>query len=948
MSEPTSAARDWRETLFLPETDFPMKAGLAEREPQIIARWNEIDLYARLREAATGRPKFTLHDGPPYANGHLHLGTALNKILKDVIVRSRSMTGFDANYVPGWDCHGLPIEWKIEERYRAEGKSKDSVPQVEFRAECRAFAGQWIDIQRSEFKRFGVIGDWDNPYLTMAFSAEAQIVREFLKFANSVLLYRGSKPVMWSCVEKTALAEAEVEYQDNRSTTIHVRFKVVKSNNPALVGTDVVIWTTTPWTMPGNRAVCYGPAISYGLYEVTDTAEGAQPKTGDRILVADDLAEAAATAAKVTLSRVSDSGDLSGTILAHPLSGQGYDFDVPLLPGDHVTADTGTGFVHTAPGHGEDDWEIGQKFGIEIPQTVDEDGSYYPHVPLFAGKRILTPEGKEGDANGAVIGALVHAGRLWAKGRLLHSYPHSWRSKAPLIFRNTPQWFVAMDKPMASGKTLRETALAAIDATGFFPETGRNRIRSMVEGRPDWVLSRQRAWGVPLTIFVKTDGTILQDQAVNERIIAEVEQRGADAWTDGDVSRFLSPEQREEGWQAVTDILDVWFDSGCTHAFVLEKRHDLNWPAQLYLEGSDQHRGWFQSSLLESCGTRGRAPYEQVLTHGFFVDEQGRKMSKSLGNTIDPQDIIAKNGADILRLWCCGSDFTEDMRIGPEILKTNVDIYRKLRNTIRFTAANLKDFSAEERIDAAQMLELDRYILSRLAETDRIIRQAYTNYDLPRVISTLVNFCAADLSAFYYDVRKDALYCDRPDSLRRRSARTVIDLAFDALTAWLAPILCFTAEEAWMIRHGADAPSVHLQQFPTLPDHWINPELSAKWDRIRTLRRVVTGALEIERREKRIGSSLEAMPVLYLDQAEDRALFDGLDLAEIAIASAAKIEAGPGPDHAFKIDDVPGVWVVAHTAAGTKCARCWMILPEVGSAPHHSDLCHRCDEAVGA
>ncbi len=946
MAESETAARDWRDTLFLPETEFPMKAGLAEREPQILARWYAADLYGQLRHAGKGRPPFTLHDGPPYANGPIHLGTALNKILKDVVVRSHSMMGFNSNYVPGWDCHGLPIEWKIEEKYRARGQSKDSVPQSEFRAECRAFANQWIDVQRTEFKRLGVIGDWDHPYLTMDFKAEAMIVREFLKFAHSDLLYRGSKPVMWSCVEKTALAEAEVEYHEHRSTTIHVRFAVVSTDNPALKGADVVIWTTTPWTIPGNRAVAYGPEIPYGVYEITAVDETANGKIGDRLILADGVVDAVAAAAKITLVRLGDASELKGTILAHPFSGKGYDFPVPLIGGDHVTADTGTGFVHTAPGHGEEDWEIGQAYGIEVPQTVDEDGSYYPHVPLFAGRKILTDDGKDGDANGAVIGALVRAERLLAKGRLVHSYPHSWRSKAPLIFRNTPQWFVAMDRPMANGKTLREVALAAIDATGFVPEVGRNRIRSMVAGRPDWVLSRQRAWGVPLTIFVKPDGTVLRDADVNARIIAEVEIKGADAWTDGDPKRFLTDAQRNEDWTAVTDILDVWFDSGCTHAFVLEQRPDLNWPAQLYLEGSDQHRGWFQSSLLEASFTRGRAPYDQVLTHGFIVDERGRKMSKSLGNTVEPQEIIAKNGADILRLWVAGSDFTEDLKMGQEILKTNADLYRKLRNTIRFTLANLKGFDPVERVEPFLMPELDRYILHRLAELDRTIRQAYTGYDFPRVISSVVNFCAGDLSAFYYDIRKDALYCDPVGSMRRRAARTVMDLAFDALTAWLAPILCFTAEEAWMMRHGEQVASVHLRQLPDFPEAWLDPSLAAKWDRIRTLRRVVTGALEIERREKRIGSSLEAMPVLYLTEPTDLALFDGLDLAEIAIASAAKLTSAPAPAHAFRLDDVPGVGVVAERAPGDKCGRCWMILPEVGSSPHHSELCHRCDETV--
>ena len=611
--------RDYRETLNLPQTDFPMKAGLPKREPEILAYWEKIGLYDRLRDAAKDKEKFVLHDGPPYANGDIHIGHALNKILKDIIVRARQMTGKNAVYVPGWDCHGLPIEWKIEEQYRSKGLNKDEVPATEFRAECRSFAKKWVATQSKQFQRLGIIGDWDKPYTTMAFDAEAVIVQEFQKFVMNGALYRGSKPVMWSVVEKTALAEAEVEYEEHVSPTIFVKFPVKQADDPALTdGVWAVIWTTTPWTIPGNRAMAFSKALSYGLYQVGD----------DKLILSDDLAERAMNAADITdFQRLRDV-EPEGLICAHPFAGQGYDFDVPILAGNFVTAETGTGLVHIAPGHGQDDFELGLKHQIEVPFTVNEAGVYFDHVPIFAGKKVLDENGKNGDANGAVITALIEANALFAKGKLRHQYPHSWRSKAPLIFRNTPQWFVSMEHD-----NLRDKALKAIDEVNWFPKAGRNRIYSMIENRPDWVLSRQRAWGVPLTVFIhQQSGEILRDEAVNQRIVEAVKAQGADAWFNTDPQVFLGDTYQAEDYEQVTDILDVWFDSGTTHAFVLEERNDLHWPADVYLEGSDQHRGWFHSSLLESCATRGVAPYKNVVTHGFTMDEKGRKMSKSMGN----------------------------------------------------------------------------------------------------------------------------------------------------------------------------------------------------------------------------------------------------------------------------------------------------------------------------
>ncbi|HSE78767.1 MAG TPA: isoleucine--tRNA ligase [Alphaproteobacteria bacterium] len=945
---------DYKSTVFLPKTSFPMRGDLPKREPEILARWARLDLYRRQREAAKGREQFVLHDGPPYANGHLHIGTALNKILKDVVNRSQQMLGKDADYVPGWDCHGLPIEWKIEEEYRARGQDKDRVPTAEFRRECREFAARWIDVQRQEFKRLGVIGDWDNPYSTMSYAAEAQIVRELGKFVMNGGLFRGSKPVMWSVVEKTALAEAEIEYHDHKSTTVHVRFPVSKPSRPSLAGASVVIWTTTPWTIPGNRALAVGAEFDYVKLRVDALGEGSLARIGEELIVTEPLAASLAAAASIerysVLARFKGS-DVVGTVCAHPLRGRGYDFDVAVFAGGFVTTEAGTGFVHIAPGHGADDYELGVANGVEVPHTVDADGSYYPHVPLFAGKRVYTDKGKPGDANGAVVAALAEAGALLAKGSLVHSYPHSWRSKAPLIFRNTPQWFISM-----TTNGLREKSLAAIDATQWIPSSGRNRLYSMIESRPDWCISRQRAWGVPIAVFVdKKSGELLRDPAVMERIAEAFEREGADAWYASDPARFLGNQYDPAEYEQVKDIVDVWFDSGATHAFVLKNRSEggwgLEWPASLYLEGSDQHRGWFHSSLLESCGTRGRAPYEAVLTHGFVLDEQGRKMSKSLGNVVSPQEVVGKTGADILRSWVVSSDYSEDLRIGPEVLKQQAETYRRLRNTLRYLLGNLDGFDGAERLEPKDMPELDRWVLHRLWELDRLLRRTVAEKDAPEYFrfnvffTALHNFCAIDLSAFYFDIRKDSLYCDRPDALRRRAARTVLDHLFNHLTAWLAPVLCFTTEEAWQTRFPGDNDSVHLRIFPTVDDAWRADALAAKWEKIRELRRVVTGAIEISRAERRLGAALQAAPEVFATADHVRAL-SGLDLAEIAITSSATLHAHAAPDGVFTLPDVPGVGVIVHLASGDKCERCWRVLPEVGRHQRHATLCERCIDAV--
>ncbi|TNH37939.1 isoleucine--tRNA ligase [Paracoccus haeundaensis] len=958
---------DYRDTVFLPQTEFPMRAGLPAREPEWLERWARIGVYDRLRSTAAGRKPFVLHDGPPYANGHLHIGHALNKTIKDIVVRSHQMMGFDARYVPGWDCHGLPIEWKIEEKYRKEGRDKDAVDMVEFRQECRRFADEWVDIQREEFKRLGVTGAWDRPYLTMDFHAEAVIAAEFMKLVMNGSLYQGSKPVMWSPVEKTALAEAEVEYHDHTSHTIWVRFGV--QGQGALSNAKVVIWTTTPWTIPQNRAVAFNPQIAYGVYQVDAVAEGSTAVAGERLVLADALAEGVMAQAKVTgFTRAADvtAADLDGLILSHPLRGvEGgageWDYDIPMLPGDHVTDEAGTGFVHTAPSHGDDDYQLGLRFKLPMTYNVEPDGSYRKDLPIFGGEAIVAPDGKDGPANVSVIKQLAWAGALLAKGKIKHSYPHSWRSKAPLIYRNTPQWFAAIDKPLDDGlgqhgDTIRARALTSIDQlVKWWPKTGRNRIHSMVENRPDWVLSRQRAWGVPLTCFVKKgakptdDDFLLRDARLNDRIVAAFEADGADVWySAGFKARMLDGIADPEAYDQVMDVLDVWFDSGSTHSFVLRDREDgaPDGIADVYLEGTDQHRGWFQSSLLQASATKGRAPYRNVVTHGFTLDEKGMKMSKSLGNTIVPAKVIEQYGADILRLWVAQADYTADQRIGPEILKGTADSYRRLRNTLRFLLGALAGFDDAERIEPAQMPELEQWMLHRLAQLDHQVRQGYAAFDFQGVFQTLFQFCTVDLSAFYFDVRKDALYCDATDSDRRRAARTVLDLLFHRLVTWLAPILPFTMEDVWLSRFPSEDDSVHLHDFAQTPADWLNEPLAAKWEHVRRARRVVTAALEVKRTDKTIGASLEAAPVVHVEDAQMLAALKSVAFADVCITSDLSLTADPAPTEAFRMAETPGIGVVFETAEGEKCQRCWKILPDVGTHAHPG-VCARCDAALG-
>jgi isoleucyl-tRNA synthetase len=932
-------ARDYRDTVFLPKTDFPMKAGLPQKEPGILARWQETGIYERLREARRGREKFMLHDGPPYANGDMHIGHAMQRILKDMVIRSQSLLGKDAPFVPGWDCHGLPIEWKVEEEYRKKKRNKDEVPVEEFRAECRAYAQHWVNVQREQIKRLGAIGDWDNPYLTMDYDAEATIVAELMKFAESGQLYRGAKPVMWSPVEKTALAEAEVEYEDITSTQIDVAFEIVEAPElPELVGAYALIWTTTPWTIPVNQALAYGQEIEYAVYRYN----------GRRFLYAEKLWGPVFERTGINIGEresLISSKSLDGAVARHPMHHLGGFFAKPrpFLPGDFVTIESGTGLVHMAPDHGEDDFDLCKAHGLEPVFAVEADGKYRADWAWLGGQgSVINP--KFNSKDGPILQDLDAAGALLAAGDYNHSYPHSWRSKAKVIYRCTPQWFVPMDRelvaPAQAGATLRQKAMSAIEATRFVPEKGRNRIGAMVSGRPDWVLSRQRAWGVPITLFVnRKTGQYLIDGEVNARIIAGVREGGVDAWNDARAQEYLGSAYDAADYERVSDILDVWFDSGCTHVFTLESGRwpDLHWPADLYLEGSDQHRGWFQSSLLESCGTRGRAPYNAVLTHGFTMDQKGMKMSKSLGNTINPLDLMRDYGADILRLWALSVDFTEDHRIGKEILQGVSDQYRKLRNTFRYLLGALDGFDESEKVTVSEMPELERYILHLLADMDAKLKTAVNDFDFNSYTRLLSDFANNDLSAFFFDIRKDSLYCDAPSSIKRRAYRTVLDILFHALVRYAAPVLVFTSEEVWATRF-PDAESVHLLEWPEVDAGWVDKTLYKRWLELRSFRGLVSNLIEPERRAKTIGSSLEARVDYTLSDPILKTIGDDA-LAELLIVSSVTGEFCEFDDDAHPNYQTLNITKTTHH----KCGRCWRHLPEV---TEDGSLCGRCEEVV--
>lgn len=959
----STESRDYRPTIFLPTTDFPMRAGLPQKEKEILEGWGETILYKKIRAASKDKPKWVMHDGPPYANGQMHIGHSLNNILKDFMVRSRQMAGFDVDFIPGWDCHGLPIEWKVEEEFRNQGRDKKDVSAVEFRGACRKFAQKWVDIQKQGRIRMGVVGDWDNPYLTMNYSSEAVIENEFHKVVASGLVFRGSKPIMWSPVERTSLAEAEVEYQEKTSPTIWVKFKILLGEYE---GNSVVIWTTTPWTIPANRAISYSPKIEYGLYQVDALEEGLEfipfAQIGEKLILADKLAETIFASAKVAKYTRLREVDPKGMVCAHPLenwsvANGGYGFNVPMLAGDHVTDDAGTGFVHTAPSHGTDDYLVWMKNGLpqsDIPFTVDEEGRLTKEAPGFEGALIMRLEGtakdigKEGDANLRVIEALKSCGNLLAMGRLKHQYPHSWRSKAPLIYRNTPQWFIAMDKPVAhlDGKTLREVAMTEIDKVDWGNEASKARISTLVRERPDWLISRQRAWGVPLAIFVhKETLEVLKDEDVNARIIAAMNETGADAWYSMDAQYFLGDKYKAQDYEQVQDILDVWFDSGCTHAFTLESRPTLPRPANMYLEGLDQHRGWFQSSLLESCATRGAAPYKQVRTHGFTVDEKGHKMSKSMGNGMEPQDIADKNGIEILRILFAAADYTQELALGKTMIDQASEVYRKLRNSIRYMMAVTSDFSAKDAVSYEDLPLLEKWLLARAAEVQAKVIAEYEDYNFKAALSAIADFANLDLSAFYVDVRKDALYCDPINSKKRRAAQTVLNDLFARFLTWLAPICPFTTEEAWLVQN-PNGDSIHLEVWQEIPKEWHNDAALSRMAKLRDLRKVVTGALELERAQKTIGSSLEAAPKVYISNEDIKGAIIEEDIAELCITSGIEIELSQSPEGCYTNEDVEGVGVEFIRAEGIKCKRSWKYFDPKTAHKDFPDITPRDAQAV--
>ena len=906
-----------KENINLPKTTFSMKANLPAKEPKLIEYWNKINLYEKLRKSSKGKEKFVLHDGPPYANGNIHMGTALNKILKDIVTKFHQMDGKDSVYVPGWDCHGLPIEWKIEEQYKKNKKNKNDVPITEFRKECREFASKWIKVHKDQFKRLGVIGDWENFYSTMSFDAEAQIVRELGKFLTEGSLYRGYKPVLWSTVEKTALADAEVEYMDHTSDTIYASFPIKKTNLKDLKDCEIIIWTTTPWTIPANKALAFNQGLNYLILEIKDDNDFKNKK----IVVAKDLFETVIKECKIeNYKKIKEfSGkEFSGTVCSHPFLGVGYDYDIPMFEARFVTIEQGTGIVHCAPSHGPDDFDLCLNNGIKAVETVNDDGKYTSNIPNFEGIHIFK-------ANPIIIEKLKEQKKLLSNGKLTHSYPHSWRSKAPLVHRATPQWFISMES-----HGLRSKAIKAINKTAFYPSKGKERLKSMIETRPDWCVSRQRVWGVPLPIFVsKKDGNVLVDEEVIENIAKIYEKEGSDCWFSDEPQRFLGEKYKASEYEKLSDIVEVWFDSGSTHSFVLEKRDDLKWPASMYLEGSDQHRGWFHSSLLESCGTRGRAPFESILSHGFVVDGKGLKMSKSLGNAISPDEILKKYGADILRIWVASSNYDEDLRIDYSILEQNAEAYRKIRNTFRYLLGNLNDNFSEidfENLDIKKLPELEQYMLNKIYLLNDNFQKNFKSYSFHNLYKELLNFCTVDLSAFYFDIRKDTLYCDKIDSEKRKNCILVLNIILECLLKWLAPILSFTTEEIFSIINKNDK-SIHLEKFVKVPNSWNNINLNEKWSILKKIRDNCNISIEEKRAEKIIGSSLEAKIEIKLK----RKLYEiakNIDFAELCITSEAQIS----EDQKIPED----ISIITFKAEGEKCPVCWKI--KKGKCERHGHI----------
>ncbi|MDQ6963027.1 MAG: isoleucine--tRNA ligase [Mariprofundaceae bacterium] len=917
---------DYRPTIFLPKTDFPMRGKLPQAEPKWLKKWEEEGLYEALREKRKDAPKYIVHDGPPYANGNIHIGHAVNKVLKDLVVRSRSMMGFNAPYVPGWDCHGLPIELKVEEKFAKKKRKKADISSDEFRTACRDYAADWLNIQREEFKRLGVMGDWDHPYVTMDYAYEANTVREIGKFLDSGHLRRGAKPVHWCVKDQTALAEAEVEHEEHVSHSIHVKFSAAQDLSDvdaSLRGkVSVVIWTTTPWTIPANKAVTLGPNLEYSAVKIGTNHENANLEAGEILILATDLVESVMHALQVDDFQVLScfaAKSLENKVFRHPYLEQ----DAPILLGDHVTLDAGTGCVHTAPGHGQEDYDISLAYGIEAFNPVDHAGIFVPQTPVVGGTHVFK-------ANAAMVEHLQETGSLLANSKVKHSYPHCWRCHTPLIFRATPQWFIGM-----AHDGLRDKALAEVKKTRWVPAWGEKRINSMVESRPDWCVSRQRNWGVPITVIAckSCSSHAVTTPEVIERIALKVAEKGADVWFSEDVSSFLAenascPDCGDKSFTKETDILDVWFDSGVSHACVLEPREDLQAPADLYLEGSDQHRGWFQSSLLVGVGTRGKAPFKTVLTHGFVVDAKGNKMSKSRGNVVAPQKLIEQMGADILRLWVTAEDYSDDIRISDNIVRQLSESYRRIRNTIRFLLSNLNDYdAAQDGVAVEDRSELDRWAMYRLALLQTQVAEDFEAFRFHRIHQNIHRFCSVDLGGFYLDVIKDRLYCDQANSVRRRSARASLHQIADTLIRLIAPILPFTAEEAWAHLPASVDESIHLQTFDEVLEVGIHHEA---WAHFESLREQVNSALDVAKKDKHIGSALEA-DITIPKESYDLLAVLGEPLEQLLIVASV----------------ASGTEVTVAHSTGNKCPRCW----NIGHAAHpehavHSELCGRCFSVI--
>jgi isoleucyl-tRNA synthetase len=925
---------DYKKTLNLPNTPFPMKANLATREPEQLKNWEITELHRKIREASSGRERFILHDGPPYANGHIHIGTALNKILKDIIVRSRQMSGLDAVYVPGWDCHGLPIEHNVDKEL---GQQKKSLPLAEIRRLCRGYAERFIGIQREEFKRLGVMGEWGDPYLTMNHQYEAVIARECWKFALDGSLFRSKKPIYWCNECRTALAEAEIEYAEEPSPSVYVKFELKNPRKSGLAEDRpvyVLIWTTTPWTLPANLAIALHPDFVYAAVDVGN---------GEVWILARDLVAGCMAAFGRSDYRVLaefEARRLENQVCRHPL----YRRDSLILLGDHVTLDAGTGCVHTAPGHGREDYEVGLQYGLEAYSPVDDNGRFTRDVELFDGQFVF-------DANPNITAQLKKNGALVHEEKIQHAYPHCWRCKQPVIFRATPQWFISMEQTGLRLKSLEE-----IDRVKWIPAWGRDRIYGMIENRPDWCVSRQRAWGVPIAVFYCEDcGELVRDPEIMQRVYELFSVHGADVWFERPDSDFLPRDAAcshcgSRSLHKETDILDVWFDSGVSHAAVLEQRVNLHWPADLYLEGSDQHRGWFHSSLLTAVGTRQRAPYRAVLTHGFVVDAEGRKMSKSLGNVIAPSEVINRYGAEILRLWVTASDYREDIRISENILKQLSDAYRRIRNTCRFMLGNLYDFDPQtDQVSYEAMPEIDRFALIRLQELIARLLRAYESYDFHVIYHRLYNFCTIDLSSFYLDVLKDRLYTSPPASLERRSAQTVLYHTLEGMARLMAPILVFTADEVWQHLPGPPEKeaSIHMAAFPQVREDWQDAALADNWQMLLMVRGEVTKALEAARAAKTIGHPLDAaVTVGAPDDLYDRLRPYADDLKTIFIVSAAELTRNAAGEGFFESEEVAGLRIFVARAQGAKCERCWVHEPSVGSFAEHPGICDRCQKAL--